>query len=222
MGNKRDNNQVPPARKSRRRQTYEQRPEVQQLLNTIDNMEFCDVIKKLDEYSVSMNKIKDRLFRYQIKIMDEKAPYNWSHSADKRLSDFMPPTLQHALDIPSIDEQIRISTLNSDVNRHVSELYNVKLRNPAYSAPIVTTVQYSQGQMTYVQALRLNANANQAVLTPSTAALGVNVSNPITSTTGSCDPVMNTGYAGLTGQNNHTYEMRENSDENRNKNTSKS
>ena len=204
---------MPPARKSRRRQTYEQRPKIKQLLNSIDNMEFCDVIKKLDEYGLSysgsMNKIRDRLFRYQIKIMDERTPYNWSHGADKRPSDFMPPTLQHALDIPSMDEDIRSSTLNSEVNRHVLELNNVKLRNPAYSTPIATTAQYSRGQMTYVQVLTHNINADEPVLTPSTAAMGVNVNNLIMSNTASSDLVMNTVYAGLTGQNNHTYEMRE-------------
>ena len=51
-------------------------------------MEFINIIKKLDEYGLSysgtVDQIKARLFRYQIKIMDEKAPYNWSHSADKR------------------------------------------------------------------------------------------------------------------------------------------
>ena len=102
----------------------------------------------------------------------------------------MPPTLQHALNIPSMDEQVRSSTLNSNINRQVSELNNVKLRNPAYSAFVVTTAPYSQAQMTYAQALTRNANVDQAILTPSSAVAGVNVNNPIPLTTASCHPVM--------------------------------
>ena len=212
MGNKNKNKIPLPVRMSRRKQTYEQRPKVQELLNTIVHMEFIDIIKKLDQYGLyysgTVDQIKDRLFRYQIKIMDEKASYNWRQ---KTKGDFMPPTLQHALDIPSMDEQVRSLTLNSDVNRHVSELNGVRLRNPAYSAPVVTTAQYSQERSTYAKALTRNASSDQEVPTTSTAAPGVNANNPITLTTASCDLVMNTGYGRPANSNNLISETPQNS-----------
>ena len=69
-----------------------------------------------------------------------------------------------------------LTKLNSDVNRPVSELKNVKLRNPAHSTPLVTTAPYLKPKQ---QALTRNANTDQVVLTPMSGSSGVNV-NPIT------------------------------------------